>query len=388
MTLSPAQDLTVIENQARSLLASGQIQEAEICVRPVLAKGSAPIRLWRLMIAILKQQRRFREMGQIQSMLVDASPGDLSLRFDLAETMLMLGEFQRGWHEYHYRYSLPHTVRIERKVQMPRWDGRPIPGKTLLIHDEQGYGDTFQFLRMISWAKQKSGAKIVLEIDPLTLSFAKRMQGIDVIIPLGTLPPPFDVHCELMSLPMALNLKMSDLPGKIPYLSANPDHIQRWRKRLNELPRPLVALVWAGRPTPDPNRSLPLASLAPLALEGLTYLSLQIGPKAVEAKSAPDGMKLIDLSQEIMGFDDTAAILQLVDLLISIDSAPVHLAGAMARPTWVMLQHIADWRWFLEGENSPWYPSLRLFRQTKQGEWGSVAASIAAELSVWRSKLG
>lgn len=375
------------EQQAQALLAAGRLEEAETLLRSLLGSGSGPVHIWKLLASSLRQQGRFEETRTIQSMLVDALPGDLAMRFDLAETLLMLGEFERGWREYHYRYSLPHTVRIERKVQMPRWDGRAIPGQTLLIHDEQGYGDTFQFLRLMGEAKKRSGARIVLEISPETISFAQRMEGIDLIISRGTLPPPFQFHCEMMSLPMALGLKLTDLPGPMPYLKANPEKLEHWKKRLADLPRPLVALAWNGRATPNPKRSIPFAALAQLAMDGITFLSIQKGPKAAEAKTAPASMRLIDLNDEIKGFDDTAAILSIADLLISIDSAPVHLAGALARPAWVMLLNVADWRWFPQREDSPWYPSLRLFRQPQRGDdWGSLVSRVTAELAAWRDR--
>jgi len=368
------------EQQARVLLGAGEPDKAEPLIRSLLATGSGPVRWWKLLALCLRHQKRFQEASVIQSMLVERLPGDFSLRFDLAETLLMLGEFDRGWREYKHRYSLPHTMRIERKVQMTRWDGRPIPGQTLLIHDEQGFGDTFQFLRLMPYVKERSQAKVVLEISVEALSFAKRMEGIDLIIPRGTLPPAFNTHCEMMSLPQALGLKMSDLPGPTPYLKADPIQIDYWRAKLADYPRPLVALVWGGRPTPDPLRSIELSTLAPLAMKGITFLSLQIGPKAAEAKSPPEGMNLIDLGNEITSFDDTAAILSVADLLISIDSAPVHLAGALGRPAWVLLQFLADWRWFPDREDSPWYPSLRLFRQPKRGDWAGCVTRLAKEL--------
>src|SRR5260221_9007632 len=267
-------------------------------------------------------------------MLVATVPGDLTARFNLAETLLLLGDFERGWREYRYRYSMPHTMMIERKVQTPRWDGRSVPGKTLLIHDEQGYGDTFQFIRMVPWARERSRARVVLEISAETLSMARRSAGFDDIIARGTLPPAFDMHCEMMSLPMAMGLKLADLPGPLPYLSADPQRLAGWQQRLAGLPRPLVALVWAGRPTHfnDANRSVALADLAPLALPGITFLSLQKGPAASQAASPPTGMSFLSLSGEIEDFEDTAAILSIADLLISVDSSTVHLAGALGRP--------------------------------------------------------
>lgn len=376
-------DLQTLERDLRGLLQQGRFGEAEAIIRPFLASGSGPIPLWRLLWQTLRPQGRIEETAAIQKLLVDAIPGDLSGRFDLAESLLLLGDFERGWREYHYRYSLPHTTRIERKVQRPRWDGRPIPGKTLLIHDEQGFGDTFQFMRLMPWVKERAATRVILEINPETYSLAQRTSGFDEIVVRGSLPPAFDVHCEMMSLPMVMGLKPADLPASpIPYLTPDPARVTRWRKRLAKLPRPLVAIVWAGRPTHsnDANRSMRLAELAPLGVTGATFLAVQKGPKAEEAKTPPPGLSVVSLSDEIKDFEDTAAILSLTDLLISVDSSPVHLAGALGRPVWVMLPFVPDWRWLLGRDDTPWYPHTRLFRQTARGDWAGVIQRMAAAL--------
>jgi hypothetical protein len=387
MMAGAGHDLGALQSQVRARLDAKQYEQAEALLRPYLASGSGPLVLWKLLAAALRPQGRFTETRAIQEMLVANMPGDYPTRFDLSETLLLLGEFERGWREYHYRYSLPHTTSIERKVQRPRWDGRPMAGKTLLIHDEQGYGDTFQFMRLVPWAKERSGARIVLEINEDTLPLARRSTGFDEIVARGTLPPAFDMHCEMMSLPAALGLKLADLPGAIPYLSADPLRLDRWRKRLADLPRPLVALVWAGRPTHfnDANRSMSLAQMAPLARTGATFVSIQKGPAHLQAATPPPGMSLVSLSDEIADFEDTAAILCIADLLISVDSSPVHLAGALGRPAWVMLPKIPDWRWLLEREDTPWYPQTRLFRQNDGADWTDVIARIASELAQFKS---
>jgi len=379
-------DVVTLEQQAGALIAAGRLAEAEALLRPYLASGSGPLALWRQLVGAIRPQGKIAETRLIQEMLVETQPGDLTARFNLAETLLLLGEFERGWREYRFRYSMAHTAGMARKVQLPRWNGQPIPGKTLLIHDEQGYGDTFQFMRMLPWARQRSGARVILEINAESLPLAQRAAGHDDITLRGTLPPAFDYHCEMMSLPMAMGLKLTDLPGPMPYLSADPARLEKWRARLADLPRPLVALAWAGRPTHcnDANRSLTLAGLAPLALPGVTFLSIQKGPAAAQAAAPPAGMHIVSLSDEIVDFEDSAAILSLADLLISVDSSPVHLAGALGRPTWVMLPFVPDWRWLLERTDTPWYPGMRLFRQAARGDWAGVLSAMAAELARWR----
>lgn len=375
-----------LEAEVAALLQQGRLEEAEGRLRPALAGGTAPIVLWRQLVQAIRPRGMIAEARWIQEQLVDAVPGDPTGHFDLAETLLLLGEFDRGWREYQWRYRLPHTTRIERKVQRPRWDGRPIPGRTLLIHDEQGLGDTFQFMRMVAWAKQRSQARVVFEINGETLPLAHRLAGPDQLVERGTIPPAFDLHCELMSLPMVMGLKLDDLPGSVSYLSPCPTREAKWRKKLAKLPRPLVALVWAGRPDHpnDANRSLTLADLAPLATSGATFLSIQKGPRAIEAQSPPADMNLVSFSDDIRDFEDTAAILAIADLLVSVDSSPLHLAGALGRPAWGLLPFIPDWRWLLDREDSPWYPSLRLFRQASPGDWRGTISRLAETLRHFR----
>jgi hypothetical protein len=368
--------------EARAHLVADAPERAEAVLRPHLAGGVGPLNLWRQMAQALRRQGRMAEVKQIQLMLVDALPGDLAARFDLAETLLVLGEFDRGWREYRYRYSLAHTTRIERKVQMPRWDGAAIPGKTLLIHDEQGFGDTFQFIRLVRQAAAQSQARVVLQINQESLALARRALPELEILPRGELPPRFDQHCEMMSLPMALKLQLADLPGPMPYFLPDPARVEKWRTRLAGLPRPLVALVWAGRPAHpnDANRSTKLETFAPLAATGLHFVAIQKGPAAAQASAPPAGMNLTSLSDEIEDFDDTAAIFCVIDLLVSVDSSPVHLAGALGRPAWVMVPYVPDWRWLMQREDTPWYPEHRLFRQQKRGDWAGVADALAASL--------
>ena len=376
-------DVAAIEQQVRPLLGAGRFEDAEAVLRPYLASGSGPLPLWKLLAAAIRPQGKFTETRAIQEMLVAHAPGDLPTRFDLSETLLLQGEFERGWREYRYRYNLAHTTAIDRKVQRPAWDGRPVPGQTLLIHDEQGYGDTFQFIRLVAWAKQRSQARVILEINPESSNLARRFAGYDELVLKGALPPPFDLHCQMMTLPLALRLKLTDLPGTIPYLSPDPARVHKWTQRLAGIQGPRIALVWAGRPAHpnDANRSMTLAQLAPLAASGATFLSIQKGPASAQAATPPAGLSVVPLSDEIQDFEDTAAILSIADLLVSVDSSPVHLAGALGRPAWVMLPFVPDWRWLLDRADTPWYPSVRLFRQGTRGDWAGVVNDIARELA-------
>ena len=378
-----SQDVATLEREIRALVAADQLEDAEQRLRIILASGTGPLVFWRQLAHVLRQQGRPGAALPIQRMIVEANPGDLTARFDLAEAQLLLGDFDAGWRGYRHRYGMPHTTGVERKVQGRRWEGENLAGRTLLVHDEQGFGDTFQFMRLLPLARQRSQARVVFDVNPASLSLARRGLGeIDVVIPSTELPPPFDAHCELMSLPMVLGLGLSDLPGKLPYLTPDPARLQHWRSRLSHLPRPLVALTWAGRPTHtnDANRSMNLDMLAGLAVPGVHFLAIQKGPAAAQALTPPVGMAITSLDAEITDFEDTAAILMLADVLVSVDSAPVHLAGALGRPAWVMLPLLPDWRWLTERTDTPWYPQHRLFRQTQRRQWHNVVAEIAQAL--------
>ncbi|EJM97461.1 glycosyltransferase family 9 protein [Herbaspirillum sp. YR522] len=378
-------DFAAHQQRMADAFSAGQFEHCERMARALIDAGYATLPIWRTLGLSLRQQGHVMSARDIQQRLVDSAPGNVDLRFDLAETLLLLGDFERGWQHYQYRYSLGHTRHMDRKIKAPPWNGQHMPGKTLLIHDEQGYGDTFQFIRLVERARRQSQARIVVQIQPEQAAFARRLPEIDVVVPQGQLPPPFDAHCQMMSLPRALGLRLEELPGSVPYLQADPTRVQRWRQRLHQLRRPWVALAWAGRPTHDNdrNRSMTLeqlSPLAPMAARGISLISVQKGPAAAQAIKPPAGLRLEVLGDELMDFDDTAAVLQLCDLLISVDSSPVHLAGALGRPTWVMLPMVPDWRWLLEREESPWYPGTRLFRQSTRGHWDDVVARVAEQL--------
>ncbi|VFR17153.1 FOG: TPR repeat [plant metagenome] len=380
--------LAMRHQQMLEAFAADRLEQAEQLARDLIDAGVATLPIWRALGVTLRQQGRIEAACEIQQRLVAAAPGNVELRFDLAETLLLQGDFQRGWQHYQYRYHLADTYRLRRDIKAPVWKGQPLPGKTLLIHDEQGYGDTFQFIRLVERAKRQSQARIIVQIQAEQASFARRLPEVDAVVEQGKLPPPFDAHCQMMSLPLVLGLRPDDLPGKVPYLQADPVRVERWRLRLQALSRPWVALAWAGRPSHsnDRNRSMrleALAPLSPLAGWGGSLLSLQKGPAAAQAYTPPAGLRLAMLGDEIKDFEDTAAVLQLCDLLISVDSSPVHLAGALGRPTWVMLPLVPDWRWLLDREDTPWYPETRLFRQTTRGRWDDVVAKVADQLSKW-----
>lgn len=253
----------------------------------------------------------------------------------------------------------------------PLWDGRePLAGKTLLLQAEQGLGDTLQFCRYASVAQQQ-GARVVLEAQPPLVPLLRSLQGASQVVARGDPLPAFDVHCPLMSLPVAFGTTLDSVPSAVPYLEAPAERVQAWRSRLGPAKAPRVGLAWSGSRThrQDRERSLALERLLAALPPGLTYVSLQ---KEVRDTDRPAMQGLQDMGAELADFADTAALCEQLDLVISVDSSVAHLAGALGRETWLLLPFNADWRWLLRRADSPWYPGMRLLRQPVAGDWDAV----------------
>ena len=295
----------------------------------------------------------------------------------------MQGDFPEGWMEYEWRWKCKDFPSQRQSFGQPQWGGDSLQGRTLLLHAEQGLGDAVQFIRYLPLAAQRGG-RIILgcrpELQRLLQTAAPDLQ----VLAGGQFLPPFDVHCPLLGLPRLFATDLTNIPRNVPYLHADSADAAIWRDRLADPSSSLkVGLVWAGSPANknDRNRSLKLASLAPLAnVPGVRFLSLQKGAAATEAKTPPEAMELIDVADELKDFADTAALIAVLDLVIAVDTAVVHLAGAMGKPVWVLLPFVPDWRWMLERTDSPWYPTMRLFRQTQLAEWEPVIAEVRARL--------
>lgn len=304
---------------------------------------------------------------------IEQSPDMVAAHWNLGLALLRAGRYAEGWPEYEWRWRRFGTPLHYRSH--PAWTGEDFAGRTLLLYTEQGFGDAIQFSRYLPWVAGRGG-RIVLECpQALARLFAAGFPDIEVIVK-GTAPPPFDLQAALPSLPGIARTTLRDVPSAVPYLAVPADGPR--------LPAPeggrTVGLVWASSQTDSP-RNIPFAQLAPLlALPGVRFYSLQIGPAAAAAK----GAALADLSPLIGDFADTAALLAQLDLVISVDTAVVHLAGALARPVWVVLPHLADWRWLSRRADSPWYPTATLFRQAVPGCWDGMAAALLERLQAWR----
>ena len=326
----------------------------------------------------------------------------LSLAPDHAEThwneslcLLQVGRLEEGWRKYEWRWQRNRIKASQRTFEQPLWlGGEPIAGKTILLHAEQGLGDTLQFCRYATLVS-KLDARVVLEVPAELLTLLANLDGVAQIVEQGTPLPPFDYHCPLLSLPLAFKTSVSTIPSATPYLYADADRAQQWRARIGDgdESRLKVGLVWAGGNRAgvaelrniDARRSIALAQLKPLLdLPFVQYYSLQKGAPAQQLSQLQSeqagGQEVIDYADELTDFADTAALVENLDLIISVDTSTAHLAGAMGKPVWILNRFDTCWRWMLERDDSPWYPSARLFRQPALGDWENVIESVRTAL--------
>jgi len=290
-------------------------------------------------------------------------PGHREAHWNLALSLLSIGEFERGWREYEWRLPADPAAGFA----APRWEGEPLAGRTILLQCEQGFGDTLHFVRYAPLVA-KRGGRVLLQCQSASLKpLLERVPGVAGVYARGEELPRFDCHAALLSLPRIFGTTLKRLPPFVPYLSADPGRAQAWRLRLPQGDLLKVGLVWRGGALPK-NRACPFTELAPLSgLKGVCFVSLQLG----EAP-APELLPALDLAPRIEDFGDSAAIIANLDLLISVDTAAAHLAGGMGVPVWTLLPYACDWRWMSGREDSPWYPTLRIFRQPRPGDWQGV----------------
>jgi tetratricopeptide (TPR) repeat protein len=307
--------------------------------------------------------------------------------------LLARGDYRRGFEKYEWRWRRT-GMPPQRSRGRPLWLGDyPLARKTVIVHAEQGFGDTIQFARYVPLLAA-AGATVVLEVQRELTALMGRLAGGAAVIARGDAPPPFDVHCPLGSLPLALRTEPGTVPADVPYLTADDGRLAKWSARIGALPRPRIALAWSGNPDHmnDRSRSLAFAHLQPLlqALApplagevpvGARFISIQHDVRSEDAALLAGDSRITPIGGELEDFADTAAVIALCDVVIAADTAVAHLAGAMGRPVWVLLPFAPDWRWMLEGETTPWYPTARLFRQSAPGDWAGVIARVGAELS-------
>jgi Flp pilus assembly protein TadD len=308
-------------------------------------------------------------------------------RFNAGFTQLLLGDFEAGWRNHEWRRMRDDWSDGRSEFSAPPWLGQEdLAGKTILLHAEQGFGDTIHFARFAT-PVAKRGARVIMEVQPALVSLIAGVEGVASVIARGDARPHFDAHCPLLSLPLALGTQVSEFSsafaGAGGYLAPPASAREKWRDRIAAAATPRVGVAWAGRrqQANDKNRSAALAHLAPLfAIPGIHWISLQKELREGDAELLARYPDVVEYREALQDFADTAALIEQLDLVVTVDTGVAHLAGAMGKPVWIMLTYGADWRWLLDREDSPWYPTARLFRQTAAGDWEGVIRRVEAAL--------
>lgn len=374
-------------NLAHALTLLGDPAEAEACcrtaigLRPELADGHHNLAV------TLAAQGRFAEALAVNAAALSLRPDYPGARNCRALWWLQAGDFERGWPEYEWRWRIRGVSR--RPFTQPAWDGVPFPGRTVLIHAEQALGDTLQFIRYAPLVKERGGT-VVVECQPPLVPLLRGSPGIDYLVARGSPLPGFDFQVPLLSLPGVFGTTAATVPVSVPYLLAEAERVDRWGSeitRLCGLGQMKIGVAWQGNPgfAGDRLRSIPLAQFAPLGrVAGVHLFALQKGHGREQLRDLVPPFTVTDLGDRLDAdgaFLDTAAVLKCLDLLVTSDSAIAHLAGGLGVPVWVAVPLGADWRWLIDREASPWYPTMRLFRQRRLHDWGEVFGRMARELS-------
>lgn len=321
------------------------------------------------------------------------APNHVAAHFNRALCQLTLGHFREGWAEYEWRWKTEQLKSSERQFARPQWSGNEsLHGKRILLHAEQGLGDTVQFCRYIPLVAAL-GADVLVQVQAPLVTLVGQMEGVSQVNAPGEPLPEFDFHCPLMSLPLAFGTTRATVPAPARYLKPSLAKAQFWAQRVGPLTLPRIGLVWAGAPHAsraiqrpvDQRRSIPLASFASLRNINTQFYSLQKGNAAASQLNELqninwDGPQIVDNTEDLHDFEDTAALIEQLDVVISVDTSVAHLAGALGKPVWLLNRFDTCWRWLDTGDGSPWYPRMRIFRQTSAGEWDDVIARVCTEL--------
>ena len=313
---------------------------------------------------------------------MEIDPAYVDAHFNRAVALLTIGDFETGWVEHEWRWKRERHAAQRRDFAQPLWDGSPLDGKTIFLYGEQGLGDIIQFIRYVPLVAERGG-RVAVECNEKLKPLFHDVPGIDELIARGGEVPPFDVHAPLMTLPLICGTTLETIPGGAGYIRADSRLVEAWRDRLAGFTGRKVGLCWQGNPRfpGDRWRSIPLRYFAPLLDDpSSTFINLHKGPGEAQIEECGLAERIVNFSPQVDSFDDTAAIMENLDLIITSDTSIAHLAGALGRPVWVVLQFAPDWRWMLERDDSPWYPTMRLFRQKTRGDWEDALVRVKQAL--------
>ena len=384
-----------LNNMGNSLRYLGRVQEADNAFQKAIDLSPDYFNAYRNRGTLHAWTGRVDLAFKYYHQAMQLNPADAELHRNLGVIHLYQGNFKEGWREYDYRWQCAEA--IQHPYKQPKWRGELLEGKTVLLYCEQGLGDTIHFVRFAKELKDR-GAKTIVLIQPPLLALLQGCTGIDYLLPNSLkIDQPFDYHCSLLDVAAVLQIDDTSIPNQVPYIDIPKHLIDYWRGVLSrELPpaKLRVGIVWQGNPDhqADMFRSIPLSALTPLTdIDGIQLISLQRGAGTEQLKNWK-GSKIIyclpeNVDQTSGAFMDTSAILQLLDWIVTSDTSMAHLAGALARPTCVMLGYTPDWRWLQNRPDSPWYPTCKLFRQPEVGDWATVVHEVFQHINVREPEL-
>lgn len=336
--------------------------------------------------SILGRLGRFREALRQYELALELKPKEPRATYFAGLIRLTLGDLPAAWDAHEARLQLPLGFLKRRQDTHRAWRGEQgIQGRVILLHAEQGLGDTIQFVRYAPMVAEQ-GATVLLEAQPGLRPLLDGMPGVTAVYEQGDTLPSYELQCSLMSLPAAFRTSLDTIPARVPYLSARADRVEAWKRRLGPWKRMRIGLAWSGSAghANDTNRSVPLAALTELlGRVDVEWHVVQRDFRDTDRAALEEVDGLIDHAPALTDFGETAALVAQLDLVISVDTALAHLSGALGKPAWVMLPYAPDWRWMTGRADTPWYPTLRLFRQPKAGDWGPVIQDIRRQLDLW-----
>jgi tetratricopeptide (TPR) repeat protein len=383
LALAP-QDAETAHNVGLALHKLGRNEEAVVYFDRALVLNPRFLLSLSMRGTSLQELHRFDEAIASFDAAVAIDPQFADAHWNAALLRLLIGDFEAGWAGREWGRKVSALGFVDRRFTQPMWLGEvPIAGKTILLHSDEGFGDTIQFTRYATLVAQL-GARVILEVQDALHPLLSGIEGVSLCLPkTGVALPEFDLHCPLSSLPVGFKTRLETIPSAVSYLPALPDApVQQWRARLGAHDRPRVGLVWSGNPAHgnDRNRSMSLSAMSAILDADASFISLQKDPRSDDQATLLARAEIVDLTSHLTDFVETAALISCLDLVITVDTSVGHLAGALGRPTWILLPYRPDYRWLLGRDDSPWYPSVRLFRQDARRDYARVIERVRAEL--------
>lgn len=366
-------------NLASALADTGETEAALRVLDQALERAPCSVLLLSSKGSLLKRMGRIREAIKTYSLAVLIAPEDVEVRTSRSLCLLLDGQLAEGFFEYEWRWKSPDLADIVPQYDKPLWLGQgSLAGKKILLRWEQGLGDTIQFCRYAA-ILDRMGAEVILVVQPELLGLMKLAKGRGTLLAQGMPLPEFDCYCPLLSLPLALGTTLETIPADIPYIQADQAKVQHWRKKLGEAGGPLIGLAWSGRKEHknDKNRSIPLAELIRYLPKGPRWMVLQKDLRDGDKEALLQRQDIVFLGDELHDFSDTAALCECMDLVVSVDTSVAHLAGAMGKPLYLLLPHVPDWRWLMDGVRTKWYPTAETIRFQRYEEISVIQSYIA-----------